>query len=289
MRARWGALFAGEVDPLVYAALRIGVATLVLVRIADWTAPLLSLDHHGWVRGLDHAPSDDPAAAPALHMPLLGGLPSAHSTFAAALAWARAPLAVLVLLGLRPRPAALALGVSGYLLMALDASRYFHHLHLLWLSCGLVALTPCDARLSLWPRRLAGAPRWPLTLWRFQALVIYAAAGLAKLDPRWLDGTSLRAIAERYPFEGALWDAGLGAVGHAGMAIAIAAWELALVPLLAWRRTRLVGAALGLALHVVLDSTTMVSTFGASMALFLVTFLPWEVSRAPRPADRTAT
>ena len=122
MRARWDALFAGEVDPLVYAALRIGVATLVLVRIADWTAPLLSLDHHGWVRGLDHAPSDDPAAAPALHMPLLGGLPSAHSTFAAALAWARAPLAVLVLLGLRAmkahahepptRPAGSALGVG---------------------------------------------------------------------------------------------------------------------------------------------------------------------------------
>lgn len=286
-RARWDALWAGEVDSLAYAILRVGVATLVLLRLTDWTAPLLQLDHHSCVSGLDHAPGDDPAAAPALHMPLIGGLPSPHGLFAATLAWARLPLAGLVLLGIRARAAALLLGLAGYGLMALDASRYFHHLHLLWLSCALLALTPCDARLALVRRGGARSPRWPLTLWRLQALVAYGAAGLAKLDPRWLDGTSLRMVAERFPFEGVFWDAGLSLVGHAGMATTIALWELALVPLLAWRRTRVLGVALGLALHVVLDTTTMVSTFGASMALFLVTFLPWE-SAGLRPSTRSA-
>lgn len=291
-RARWDALWAGEVDPLVYAILRVGVATLVLLRVSDWTAPFLQLDHHAWVSGLDHAPGADPAETPWLEMPLVPGLPSPHGLVAAALAWARLPLAGLVLLGIRARPAALLLAIAGYGLMALDAARYFHHLHLLWLSCALVALTPCDARLAVIRRGGPSAPRWPLTLWRLQALVIYGAAGLAKLDPRWLDGTSLRLIAERFPFEGVFWDAGLGLVGHAGMATAIALWELALVPLLAWRKTRLLGVALGLALHVVLDTTTMVSTFGASMALFLVTFLPWErrlFRTSSRSADPAAT
>jgi hypothetical protein len=115
-----------------------------------------------------------------------------------------------------------------------------------------------------------------LQILRWQGLVAYGAAGLAKLEPAWLDGTALSQIAESYPFAGPFWDGGQATLGMAGMSIAIAIWELALVPMLAWPRTRIAGVVLAVALHVVLDTTTLVSTFGATMVVYLVCFLPWE-------------
>ena len=303
MRAAWDRAWSGTCDPLVFAIVRVGLATLVLLRVSDWTAPWLSLDHHAWVHGLEYAPWSDPVREPALHAPLWPGswpgLPSVTSPVAGALAIATPVLAVLLLFGVRSRASAFALAICGYGAMALDRGRYFHHLHLLWLSCAWLALTPSGARLSV--EHLFGggdrqelSPQWSLTLLRFQGLVVYGAAGLAKLQPAWMDGTALARVSEVYPFGGPLFELGRAAIGLPGLSVAIAVWELALVPLLVWRRTRVLGVVSGIALHVVLDASTLVSTFGATMILYLLTFLPWDreggfllVPRRSEPAPRS--
>jgi hypothetical protein len=195
-------------------------------------------------------------------------------------------LALLLLIGLWPRATALLLASIGYGLMALDRYRYFHHLHLLWLSCGLLALCPSHAALSVHahaarPRREQA--RWPLQLLRLQALIVYAAAGSAKLDADWLSGRTLAVLERLDLVGGALWLHARTTFGGAALASAVAFVELALVGLLAWRRTRLVGVALGLALHVTLARAMLLSTFSLQMSLYLLLFLPWpeQPSRAP--------
>ncbi|NIS28856.1 MAG: HTTM domain-containing protein, partial [Actinobacteria bacterium] len=213
---RLAALFGGWVSPWPFAILRVGLAAIVLLRttVFDW----LPMDHHGWVAGLEYHPPVDAAEPPAFHSPLWPFLPPLGAGLTAALVWARTALATLLLVGVRPRIVAAALALLGYGLMAADRTRYLHHLHLLWLSVGLLALTPCGERLAplrrlRWlgdgktPRRWV--PRWSLQLLRFHVLVVYAAAGAAKLDPRWLSGRTLAELHDAGLLHGPLADGAL--------------------------------------------------------------------------------
>jgi hypothetical protein len=287
----WGAWWDGDVSAWPLALFRVGLALLVLARVSGAGAALgLPLDHDAWVRGLEYAPSSEPAVPPLLHAPLVP-MPRLPDVVLELLAISRIVLAAFLLVGLWPRAAALALGLVGWGLMAYDRHRYLHHLHLLWVSCGWLALAPSDARLSL-VRRLRGrplesmVPRWSLQLLRLQLLVCYAGAGLAKLRADWLSGEGLRAAERSGLFHGPLWRLGRAELGHAGVAVTVCGVELALVALLAIRRTRLAGVVLAVAFHAALDASMTLSTFTAVMLLYVALFLPWREdvpSGSPRP------
>ena len=275
----------GEASAYALPLFRVGLAAIVVARTTHWTAPLFAMDHHLWSAAVEYAPSLEHTAEPALFSPLFALLPRLPAPLLELAAHARPWLAVLLLLGVYPRTLAGLLALLGYGLMAIDRYRYFHHLHLLWLSCGLLALCPSHARLSphaLWARRRGRldptSPRWPLQLLRLQALLVYAAAGTAKLDTDFLSGRTLRAFEQLGLLGGPRYTAAQLLLGHAGLAWLVTAAELALVPLLALPRTRprLAGIALGLALHAALANSMVVSTFSAQMALYLMLFLPWE-------------
>lgn len=273
MKARLEALLAGTVDPRGYAALRVALALLVLARSNDALRPLVAMDHHAWVSGLEGAPWSDPVEAPSLDVSLVPGLGLALTPWlAATLVVLRTAGAITLLVGLFPRASSLLVGVSGYALMAADRFRYLHHLHLLWVTCMLLALAPSGGAWSLDRRdRSSAAPRWPLCILRFHVLVIYAASGLAKLDAGWLDGTMLRELAAARLVDPHL----IAAVGAVPLAWSVALVELLLVPALAWPRTRPVGLVIGVVFHLATAQWMMVSTFPATMILLLGTFLPW--------------
>lgn len=130
-------------------------------------------------------------------------------------------------------------------------------------------------------------PRWPLQLLRAQCLVVHAAAGLAKLQVSWLSGAALSAAARAGPVGGSLWRWSSALFGVQGLALAVAASELAIVLLLAVPRTRLLGIALALCLHSALGTSMVVSTFGVQMALYLLLFLPWSSGAARTSASAT--
>ncbi|MEM9075312.1 MAG: HTTM domain-containing protein, partial [Myxococcota bacterium] len=259
-------LAGGDIDATAYRALRVGLAVLVLLRITTFGESFFPLDHHGWVDGLEWWSASD-VSSPALRFPLWLPVPLRAER---ALLVLRLGAAVTMLVGLAPRTSSLLVALSGWTLMNADPFRYFHHLHLLYLACALVALCP-----SGW--RLARAPRWPMQLVRLQVLLVYGAAGLGKCNEAWLSGETLTRLHE-LGLLGTLPD-----VSFRVLAIAITATELALIPLLAWRRTRWLGIALALVLHAGLDIQMMVSTFGATMILLVSGFLPlWQRPAAPR-------
>ncbi len=285
-------LFGGWVQPWPFAILRVGLATIVLLRttVFDW----LPMDHHGWVGGLEYHPATDGAEEPAFHSPLWPFLPPLDPGLTAGLVWARTALATLLLVGIRPRVMAALLALVGYGLMAADRTRYLHHLHLLWLTVGLLALTPCGERLAPFRRvpylgsgapAAAWVPRWSLQLVRFHLLVVYTAAGSAKLDSRWLSGDTLLDLHRAELIGGPLADAALGTLGAPALAVAITVIELGLPLLLLFPRARWPALALGVAFHLSIEASTMVSTFGATMLLLLLCFSPSWV-RVPALSER---
>jgi vitamin K-dependent gamma-carboxylase-like protein len=288
VRERWATAWEGTVSPWPLAVFRTGLALLILVRTTDLLRPWVDLDHHQWVHGLEYLPSIEAISPPALHSPLIPFFPPIGTAAATLLVWARTLLAVVLLLGIRPRLTAGLLGLAGAGLVCADRYRYLHHLYLLWVSCGWLAFAPSAERLSverLFRSGLARVPRWSLQLLRAQLLVAYAAAGLAKLRLSWLSGRTLVSMARAGLVGGPLWTRLLGVSGARPIALTIVVTELLLVPLLAWRRTRVAGVLVGLCLHAAMSSMMMLSTFGAQMALLLLLFLPWAETGARPPGD----
>ena len=153
-------------------------------------------------------------------------------------------LGLFVALGLFYRISATLMFLSYAYFFLLDEARYVNHTYLICLYCFLLAIVPAHRALSFDVRmrpslRSNSAPAWSLWLLRFQIAVVYIFAGLVKLSPDWLRGEPMRyelAHATRAPIVGRFfsdeWAA--YAVSYGGLL-----FDLLIVPLLLWRRTRL--------------------------------------------------
>jgi hypothetical protein len=274
----------GEVSPWLYALLRVALASLLLVRSSDLTRPLLDLEHHLWVHGLDFSWSL--ARAPYLESPALPGLELGPTTNDA-LVIVRTLLALSLLVGLKPRFSAAALAIVSYALLLADRYRYFHHLHLLYLGIGWLAFCPLGDRLDLergvrrWWRRLrrepaapTSSPAWPLFLLRALVSGIYLSAGLAKLEPAYWSGQTLAELDRIGMLSGAGWETLRDTLGYAWLARLSCLIELSLPFFLAFPRLRWVGIGLALGFHLAIGSVLEVSTFGVTMVVLLLSYWP---------------
>lgn len=163
----------------------------------------------------------------------------------------------------------LATVTFGYLLF-LDQTIYQNHLYLTFLLGLLLAFMPAhragsvEARLGPELRR-GTVPLWMLAIIRFQLGVVYFYGGLAKLNVEWL---SLRSVAAQlndlretmHPALAPLADNTffIGLLTYGGLA-----FDLLIVPMLLWRRTRLL-------------AFLVVTFFHLTNALiFPIDFFPW--------------
>jgi hypothetical protein len=125
-----------------------------------------------------------------------------------------------------------------------DKTNYLNHYYLISLISGLLVLLPLDRELSVRVLRRPSEHRpfaraWMLWLLRFQIAIVYVFGGVAKLGPDWLlRGEPLRiwlAANAELPLLGRF-------VHYPAVPIAFslcgAAFDLSIVPLLLWRRSR---------------------------------------------------
>lgn len=153
-------------------------------------------------------------------------------------------LALFIILGLFYRIAATLFffGITYFFL--LDEAYYLNHMYLVCLLSFLLIFIPCHRSFSLDVLRNPNIrshfiPAWCLLLLRAQIGIVYFYAGLAKLNPDWLQGEPMRMwLANRagYPFWGQFfteeWVVYLFSYG--GLCL-----DLLIVPLLIFRKTRL--------------------------------------------------
>jgi hypothetical protein len=245
---------------------RIAFAAVLLIR----TTPLMrAIDPRigGDVHGLLGWPD-----ATSFHATALGfALPR---TAVELLCGLRTVAALLLVLGYRPLLTGLLTGAAGYLIVLQDAFAFTFTKHLLFLGAAVIGTTDCAAVLSVRPEA-PRAPRTSLVLVRAFSTSIYFWAAFGKLRRDWLDGRTLELFHAEGKLSGALADWLLGtAARRAAAGTAVVLTELALVPLLWWRRTRWLGLAAALGLHVTIEEMARPDVLGWAMIALLLSFVP---------------
>ena len=158
----------------------------------------------------------------------------------------------------------------------LDQTNYLNHFYLLSIMLGLLTVVPGGACLSVdaWLRRSRGPWRvhaWAVWLLRLQLGIVYFLAGVAKLNRDWLGGEPMRTWLGNRARNPEL----LGPLTRPLSGFFEQEWcvqffsyggllfDLLVVPMLLWRRTRMLGFCLAVAFHVM------------NADLFSIGIFPW--------------
>lgn len=138
----------------------------------------------------------------------------------------------------------------------LDQALYVNHTYLICLFGFLLIFVPADHAFSVdaWlnPKiRAETTPAWTLWLLRAQIGIVYFYGGLAKLSPDWLQGEPMRTEMARnsdVPVLGRFFheEWAVYAMSYGGLL-----FDLLIVPLLLWRRTRVAAFCVAVVFHLI--------------------------------------
>jgi hypothetical protein len=138
----------------------------------------------------------------------------------------------------------------------LAPTNYLNHAYLLILLTALMTFMPAahvlsvDAHLKPGPRP-ATIPRWPRVLLRAQIGIVYMFGGVAKLNPDWIAGHPVRGWLTHAASQVPLASDVIAAEWFTQVVIwGGIAFDLAIVPLLLWRRSRVAAVLASVAFHV---------------------------------------
>jgi hypothetical protein len=188
-------------------------------------------------------------------------------------------LACLITLGLFYRIAAALYFLTLSYVFLLDKTYYLNHIYLICLISFLLILIPCNSSFSLDalinPKvRSQTVPIWCVWLFRLQIAIPYFYGGLAKLNPDWFRGEPLRtwlAAFSNAPIIGQFftkeWVVYLFTFG--GLS-----FDLLIVPLLLFRRTRLIGYIWAVMFHLMNSQLFRIGIFPWMMIPATLIFFP---------------
>jgi len=173
-----------------------------------------------------------------------------------------------VMLGAWYRVSAMLLFVTFTYVFLLDQAYYLNHFYLICLLSLLMIFIPANGLLSVdaWrkpARRSDDVPAWARWLLLAQLSIVYFYAGVAKLNEDWIHGEPMRSwLAERVgmPLAGRFFTEEWMVLlfNYGGLA-----FDLFIVPLLLWKRTRVLAFLWAIAFHMF------------NMALFNIGIFPW--------------
>jgi hypothetical protein len=168
--------------------------------------------------------------------------------------WVLGVLALCISVGAMYRVTTTLFFLGWSYVFLLDQTTYLNHMYLVCVISFLMIFVPCHRAYSVdaWvaPRFTSSVvPIWALWLMRFQVAVPYTYGGIAKLNGDWLQGEPVRMWladrAERSAFPDLLTsEFATYFVSYGGLL-----FDLSIVPLLLWRRTRPLAFVLALAFH----------------------------------------
>lgn len=191
---------------------------------------------------------------------------------------------IFVMLGYKYRFSMIAYALlwSGVYLM--QKSSYNNHYYLMMLLCWLMAFLPANRWFSLdakiHPEKKSSyMPRWVLLILILQVWIVYTYASVAKLYPGWLDA-SVPALLMSGKAD--YWLIGnflqLNWV-HWAMAYSGILFDLLIVPMLLWKRTRLLGFAISIFFHLFNSIVFQIGIFPYMSIAFALFFFSPEILR----------
>lgn len=188
-------------------------------------------------------------------------------------------LSALIMVGLFYRASMFLFFLCFSYVFLLDMAQYLNHFYLISLISFLMIFVPAHRAFSLDALlrpglRAQAVPAWTLWLLRGQFIVIYIYAGVAKLNADWLRGEPMRLwLSERmdFPVIGSLFTEEwlVYAMSYGGLL-----FDLLVIPLIFWRRTRWLAVAAAVVFHLMNARLFNIGVFPWFALAATVLFLP---------------
>ena len=188
---------------------------------------------------------------------------------------------LMVLMGFKYRVSMVAYALMWSAVYLLQKSSYNNHYYLMMLLCWVMALLPAHRQLSLdakWNAsvRSNSMPRWCLLVIILQVWLVYTFASIAKLYPDWLNGTAIALFMDGkkgYWLIGPLLQ--LDWVQYTIIYVGIV-FDLLIVPLLLWKRTRLAAFIISVFFHLFNSVVFQIGIFPYMSIAFAIFFFSSE-------------
>ena len=161
---------------------------------------------------------------------------------------------LMVMLGYKYRMSMVVYALMWSGVYLLQKSAYNNHYYLMMLLCWVMAFLPANRWLSLDAKynsslQSRSMPQWCLLVLILQVWLVYTFASIAKFYPDWLNGTAIALFMnskESYWLIGPMLQ--LDWVQQTIIYVGIV-FDLLIIPLLLWRRTRMIAFAISVVFH----------------------------------------
>lgn len=202
---------------------------------------------------------------------------------------------ICIMLGFKYRFTMFGYAILWSCVYFMQKSSYNNHYYLMMLLCWIMAFLPAHRYLSLDARinpkiKSLSMPRWVLLVLILQVWIVYTYASVNKFYPGWLDGSAISTFMAgriNYPVVGELLQ--LDWV-HKIMIYFGIYFDLLIVPMLLWRRTRLLGFGLSLFFHLFNSVIFQIGVFPyMSIAFSLFFFSPETLQKRLFPSKELYT
>ncbi|GGD82094.1 HTTM domain-containing protein [Planktosalinus lacus] len=192
---------------------------------------------------------------------------------------------LMVMLGYKYR-----LATFGYLVMwagvyFMQKSAYNNHYYLMLLLLGFMSILPANRWFSLDAKfnpeiKKPSMPRWCALVIIFQVWIVYTYASVAKLYPDWLDASMAQILMSGKANYWLIGDILQQTWVHWSIAYTGILFDLLIVPLLLWKRTRMLGFVISIFFHLFNSIVFQIGIFPyMSIAFALFFFTPKTIQK----------
>lgn len=195
-------------------------------------------------------------------------------------------MGILIMIGYKYRFATISFFLMWGLTYFMQKSHYNNHYYLVWLISGFMAIIPANRYGSFDVKRNPKikqnwTPYWTIFIFQFQISLVYVYASIAKLYPGWLENKFLSIRLKRASnwFRNELsWDfyadfLELESVQYFQVYAGIF-FDLLVVPMLLFKRTRTIALIATLTFHIANSITLQIGIFPYFAIAFAVFFYP---------------
>jgi vitamin K-dependent gamma-carboxylase len=189
---------------------------------------------------------------------------------------------ILVMLGYKYRFSMFCYALMWTFVYLMQKTSYNNHYYLMMLLCWLMVFLPAHVRLSLDSKisphlRSASVARWTYLVVILQIWLVYTYASIAKWYPDWMDGTVVALFMKGKVDYWLIGDFLQLEWVHLSITYVGILFDLFIVPLLLWKRTRVFGFIVSIFFHLFNSIVFQVGIFPYMSIAFALFFFSSEV------------
>lgn len=192
---------------------------------------------------------------------------------------------IMLMIGYKYRLAAIAYTIMWAGVYFMQKSSYNNHYYLMLLLLGFMSVLPANRWFSLDAKfnpelKNPSMPRWCALVIILQVWIVYTYASIAKFYPDWLDASMAQVLMSGKANYWLIGDILQQTWVHWSIAYTGILFDLLIVPLLLWKRTRMLGFIISIFFHLFNSIVFQIGIFPyMSIAFALFFFTPKTIQR----------